>query len=72
MQQLSREKLQIQSEYQKEKALFDHKVEYLERTLNEKTDRESKYLTDLHTKRSEMTGELKQTCQKYELQIKEL
>jgi chromosome segregation ATPase len=70
VQQLQREKLQVQSEREKERALFDQKVEFLERSLAEKSERERGYLTELHTKRSELTGELKATCQKYEGEIK--
>jgi len=62
VQQLQREKLQIQSEYDKERALFDQNVDFLERSLNEKSERERSYLCEIHTKRSELTGELKATC----------
>ena len=44
----------------------------MERSISEKADRERNYLTDLHTKRSEMTGELKAMCLKYESEVKAL
>jgi len=62
VQDLQREKLQVESEFEKERALFDQKVEFLERSLSEKADRERNYLTEMHSKRSEMTGELKVMC----------
>ena len=69
---MAREKLQVESEFEKARALFDQKVEYLERSLEEKADRERTYISELHTKRSELTGELRQACQRYELEVKAL
>ena len=44
----------------------------MERSLSEKADREKNYLTELHSKRSEMSGELKAMCYKYEAEIKQI
>lgn len=52
----------MESEYEKERALFDQKVDFLERSLAEKADRERSYMSELHTKRSELTGELRAAC----------
>lgn len=62
----------MESEFEKERALFDQKVLFLEKSLSEKADRERSYLSDLHSKRSELTGEMKNMCQKYELELKTL
>lgn len=62
----------MESEYEKERALFDQKVDFLERSLAEKADRERSYMSELHTKRSELTGELRAACQKYEGEIRQL
>lgn len=66
VQELQREKLQLESEFDKERALFDQKVQFLESSLQEKADKERSYISEIHTKRSELTGELKATCSRYE------
>lgn len=72
MQDIQREKLQSESEYEKQRALFDQKVEFLEKSLSEKADRERNYISELHSKRSEMTGEMKAMISRYEAEIKTL
>lgn len=62
MQEVTRAKMQAESEFDKERALFDQKVEYLERSLKEKQDRERNYLSELHSMRSDMTLELRGQC----------
>ena len=70
MQEVTRAKMQAESEFDKERALFDQKVQYLERSLKEKQDRERNYLSELHSMRSDMTLELRGQCQKYETEVK--
>ena len=72
MQEVTRAKMQAESEFDKERALFDQKVQYLERSLKEKQDRERNYLSELHSMRSDMTLELRGQCQKYETEVKQL
>ena len=69
MQEVTRAKMQSESEFEKERALFEQKVEYLERSLREKQDRERNYLSELHSMRSDMTLELRGQCQKYETEV---
>ena len=61
-----------QSEFEKEKALLEQKSEFLERALQEKQAKEKDYQEELQNKKSEMSGELKQMCQKYESDIQTL
>ena len=72
MQEITRAKMQAESEFDKERALFDQKVEYLEKSLKEKQDRERTYLSELHSIRSDMTSELRGQCLKYETEVKSL
>lgn len=60
----------MESEFEKEKALFDQRVEFLERSLAEKSERERSYITEIHSKRSEITGEIKQLVAKHESEVK--
>lgn len=62
MQEIMRAKMQAESEFDKERALFDQKVQYLEKSLKEKQDRERTYLSELHSIRSDMTSELRGQC----------
>ena len=62
----------MESEYEKQRALFEQKIEFLERNLQEKQDRERIYLSEIHSKRSELSGELRTMTQKYEAEIKSL
>ncbi len=62
----------MESEFDKERALFDQKVQFLERSLQEKADKERGYISELHTKRSELTGELKAAVSRYETEVKQL
>jgi len=72
MQEITRAKMQAESEFDKERALFDQKVQYLEKSLKEKQDRERTYLSELHSIRSDMTSELRGQCLKYETEVKSL
>ena len=47
-------------------------MQYLEKSLKEKQDRERNYLSELHSIRSDMTSELRGQCQKYETEVKQL
>ena len=44
----------------------------MERSLAEKSERERSYITEIHSKRSEITGEMKQLVAKHESEIKAL
>lgn len=56
---MQRHLVQSESEFEKEKALFEQKVEYLERTLKEKTEKEKDYLSEWQSQKTEMSGELR-------------
>ena len=46
MQEMNRKNIKIQSEYEKEKALFEQKVLFLQKSLDEKTAKEREYMNN--------------------------
>lgn len=64
--------MQSESEFEKEKALFEQKIEYLEKALKEKVDKEREQMFEFQHQKSEMSGELRQMCSKYEADLKSL
>ncbi len=69
---MQREKLQVESEFEKERALFAQKAEYMERTIAERAERERGYVEQIHTKRAEMSGEIRAVTTKYEGEMRRL
>lgn len=56
---MQRHLMLCQSEFDKEKALFEQKVEFLEKALQEKSAKERDYQAEWQSKRSEMSEELR-------------
>lgn len=63
---------QSQSEFDKEKALLDQKVEYLESVLKEKQDRERDSTSEMRNQKAELSQEIKQISARYDSEIKSL
>lgn len=60
MQEMNRKNIKIQSEYEKEKALFEQKVLFLQKSLDEKTAKEREYMNNWTNHKSELSSEIRQ------------
>ncbi len=60
MQEMNRKNIKIQSEYEKEKALFEQKVLFLQKSLDEKTAKEREYMNNWTNHKSELSNEIRQ------------
>ena len=60
MQEMNRKNIKIQSEYEKEKALFEQKVLFLQKSLDEKTAKEREYMNNCTNHKSELSNEIRQ------------
>ena len=56
---MQRHLVQAESEFEKERALFEQKAEFMEKALAEKAEKEKTYMNELQSKKSEMSGEIK-------------
>lgn len=72
MQDMHRKNIQVESEFEKQKALLEQKVSFLEKTLEEKMSKEREYMTNWSSQKSELSNEIRQVCQKYELEVKQI
>ena len=70
MKEIQRSVKQSQSEFDKQKALLDQKIEYLEQSLKERTDKERDTSSSWRTQKAELSQEIKQPQGKYEADIK--
>ena len=70
MKEIQRSVKQSQSEFDKQKALLDQKIEYLEQSLKERTDKERDTSSSWRTQKAELSQEIKQAQGKYEADIK--
>ena len=59
----------MQSEFDKDKALLEQQVKYLEEALNEKSARERDSNSELRTQKDQITHELKALSSKYENEL---
>lgn len=57
---MNRKNIKIQSEYEKEKALFEQKVLFLQKSLDEKTAKEREYMNNWTNHKSELSNEIRQ------------
>ena len=71
MQAMNRKNIKIESEFEKERALFEQKVMFLEKSLEEKSSTEREYLSNWNNQKSELSSEIRSVCQKYEGELKE-
>jgi hypothetical protein len=60
------------SEFDKEKALLEQKVSFLEKALSEKTDRERESSSVWNTEKIELALEIKTISSRYEGELKNL
>jgi hypothetical protein len=67
---MHRNNIKVQSEFEKERALLDQKVQYLEKSLAEKTAKEKEQINSWHSQNKELSNEIRQVCQKYEAELK--
>lgn len=72
MQEMHRKNIQVESEFEKQKALLEQKVLFLEKNLEEKMSKEREYMSSWSTQKSEQSNEIRQVCQKYESEIKQI
>lgn len=59
MQHIHRKNIQVESEFEKQKALLEQKVQFLEKNLEEKIGKEREYLTNWTSQKSEMSNEIR-------------
>ena len=69
---MHRENVKIESEFEKERALMEQKIVYLEKSLDEKTSKEKDYMQKWNSHKSELSTEIRQVVQKYEGEIKQI
>ncbi len=72
MKEIQRDAKQSQSEFDKEKALLEQKVSYLELSLKERDDKERDSTSEWRTHKSELAQEIKQLTVKCENDVKQL
>lgn len=68
---MNRNSIKAQSEFEKERALLDQKVQFLEKSLAEKTEKEKEQMCNWHSQNKELSNEIRQICQKYEAELKQ-
>ena len=56
---MSRKAKKVESEFDKEKALLEQKVIFLEKSLEEKATNEKQYMNSWSTKNSELNNEMR-------------
>ena len=59
---MQRENKKALSGFEKEKALMEQKIEYLEKNLEEKTSKEKEYMSNMNSQKSDLSSEIKQIC----------
>lgn len=72
LQTMQRHLISVESEFDKERALFEQKVEFLERNLAEKSAKEKDFLAERQSQKQGMSTEIRQLCQKYEADLKSI
>ena len=68
--EVMRNQKQSASEFEKEKALMKQKIEYLEKTLEEKSAKEREYVVDWRSQKSGLDKEIKAVTSKHEAEVK--
>lgn len=71
-QTMNRNSIKVQSEFEKERALLDQKVQFLEKSLAEKSEKEKEQMNSWHSQNKELSNEIRQVCQKYESELKQV
>lgn len=72
LQDLQRDTVHARSEFEKERALMEQKIHFLEKSLSEKSSKEKEYLSSLTNQKQELSSELRQASTKYESELKAL
>ena len=67
---MQRHLMQVDSEFDKERALLEQKIVFIETAMEEKSARERDYMTEWQSQKSEMSVEIKAVQSKYELELK--
>lgn len=70
--ELQRKVIQGESESDKDRALLEQKVEFLERNIKELSSKESDFSHELKTQQKNHSTQIREIQQKYELQVKNL
>ena len=68
---MNRKNIKVESEFEKERALLEQKVLFLERNLEEKLGKEKEYLSNWNNQKSELSNEIRNVSQKYEHELKQ-
>lgn len=72
MLEFTRKNKKLESEFDKEKALLEQKVQFLEKQLEERASNERQYMSSWNSKNSELSNEMRQVSHKYESELKNL
>jgi len=72
IQEMHRHNIKVESEFEKERALSEQKILFLEKNLDEKSSKEKEYLSNWNNQKSELSNEIRLVCQKYEGELKQL
>jgi biotin-(acetyl-CoA carboxylase) ligase len=70
--EIARSQKQAVSEFEKEKALMKQKIEHLEKTIEDKNNREKEFTVDWRTQKTGIAQEVKAVTIKHEAEIKTL
>jgi len=62
----------VVSEFDKERALFDQKIQFLEDSLKDKQEKEKEYLNQWNSQKSEYSSEIRLVQSKFENDMKNL
>ena len=72
IQEMHRHNIKVESEFEKERALMEQKIMFLEKNLEEKSSKEKEYLSNWNSQKSELSNEIRHVCQKYESELKQV
>ena len=70
IQEMHRHNFKVESEFEKERALMEQKIMFLEKNLEEKSSKEKVYLSNWNNQKSELSNEIRHVCQRYEAELK--
>lgn len=68
---MNRNNIKTHSEFEKQKALLEQKVQFLEKNLSEKSAKEKESTNSWAVQNKELSNEIRQQCLKYEAELKQ-
>ena len=69
MQEMHRKTVEAESDFDKQKALLEQRISFLEASLEDKKSKEREYMTSWTNQKSERNNESRNVCQRYESQL---